>query len=248
MAVITACTYTLNNAAVLEDCLKSLRWADEVMVLDSGSTDATVEIGKRFADRVEHRAWTGFRDQLEHVGRIAKGDWVLVVDADERVTEALAREVRQAVGSGTPHDAFEIPRRTRYLGRWLAHGEFVPDYTGRLYRRGKERYVGEPHARLVVDGTTGRLREPILHLGYPDLSAQVNTTTRYSRAAAREALDVGRSATLPGALGHGVSRWGKGYIAKRGFLDGVPGWVNAVTSGWAAFVKHAWVWESRRRR
>lgn len=240
MTLLSACTYTLNNGAVLEECLRTLRFADEVLVLDSGSSDRTLEIASAMADRVERRAWTGFRDQLEHLGRIASGTWVLVIDADERVSPALADEIRRILSRDPREDAFEIPRRTRYLGRWLAHGEFVPDLTARMYRRGRERYVGEPHARLEVDGAVGRLREPILHLGYPDLAAQVDVTTRYSSAAAREAVRAGRRGSLARGIVRGGWRWAKGYLAKQGFRDGTPGWINAVTSGQAAFLKHAW--------
>jgi glycosyltransferase involved in cell wall biosynthesis len=244
---VSACTYTLNNGKELEECLKSLRWADEIVVLDSGSTDDTLEVARRHTSEVHHRDWTGFRDQLEHLGTLASGEWVLVVDADERVPEPLAEEIRRVVRGGSEETAYAVPRQTRYLGRWLRHGEFFPDYTLRLYRRGEAHYEGEPHARLVPRGRSGRLRHPIRHLGYDDLADQLETTRRYAVSAARELADAGCRRPLLQLLIRPPARWVRAYLWRLGFLDGVPGLVAAGMSAFYVFVKYAMVIELRRK-
>ncbi len=244
---ISACTYTRNNADTLERCLASLQWADEVMVLDSGSTDATEAIAKRMGVRWEFRAWSGFRDQLAHVRDVASHPWVVVVDADESVPEPLAKEIRERVERAGDLVAFAVPRETKYLGRWLRHGEFFPDFTLRLYRRDAADYVGEPHACLVPKGPSGRLEHPLRHEGFKSLADQLETTQRYSSAAAEEMHRTG-SCTSPGLamLTRPPLRFLKAYVAKGGFLDGWPGLVLAVTTAHYVFLKYAKLWELRQ--
>ena len=245
---ISACTYTKDNADTLERCLASLQWADEVLVLDSGSTDATEAVARRMGARWEFRAWTGFRDQLDHVRDIATHPWVVVVDADESVPPPLAEEIRRRVDAAGDLVAFAIPRETRYLGRWLRHGEFFPDFTLRLYRRDAVHYEGEPHARLVPHGPAGRLDNPLRHEGFKDLADQLETTQRYSGSAAAEMARTG-ACPDPGLamLTRPPLRFLKAYVAKSGFLDGWPGLVLAVTTAHYVFLKYAKLWELRRR-
>lgn len=243
---ISACTYTKNNADTLEACLSSLAWADEVMVLDSGSTDATEAVAKRFNARWEFRAWTGFKDQLTQVRDIATHPWVVVVDADESVPPLLAEEIRRKVEGAGDLVAFAIPRETRYLGRWLRHGEFFPDYTLRLYRRDTVHYEGEPHTRLVPQGACGRLDTPLRHQGFKSLADQLETTQRYSTSAAEEMLRTGTCGS-PGwaMLTRPPLRFLKAFIFKLGFLDGWPGLILAATTAHYVFLKYAKLWEMR---
>lgn len=234
---ITAATYGLNSAEYVSDCIGSLSWADEVLYVDGGSADDTRDRARAAGAKVLENPWTGFRDQLTFISKAAASDWVLILDVDERATPALADEVRRTAAAPR-FDGYYLPRRTRYLGRWLAHGEWFPDYTPRLYRRGKGRYVGEPHARLVVDGPMGRLREPIRHLGYKDLSEQMRKIELYSDWEARELLGKGTRGAAARALFHPPARFVKGYIVKAGFLDGWPGFVVAVMTAYHVFVKY----------
>lgn len=242
---ITAATYGLNSAGYVEECVRSLSWADEVLYVDGGSSDDTCARAGRAGARVIENRWTGFRDQLTFISAAARSDWVLVLDVDERATRELADEVRRVVAAARL-DGYFLPRRTRYLGRWLAHGEWFPDYTPRLYRRGKGRYIGEPHARLVVDGPMGRLAEPIRHLGYRDLAEQMRKIELYSDWEAKELAAKGTRAPVLRALLHPPARFVKGYIVKAGFLDGWPGFVVAMMTAYHVFAKYAKLWESRR--
>lgn len=245
---ISACTYTKDNADTLEGCLATLKWADELIVLDSGSTDATEAIARRHGARLESRAWTGFRDQLTHLQTLASHPWMVVVDADESVPPALAEEIRRAVDAPGGHVAFSIPRETRYLGRWLRHGEFFPDYTLRLFRRDAAHYEGEPHTRLVPHGPAGRLANPMRHEGFKSLADQLDTTQRYSTSAAHE---MHRTGAVPSPalalLLNPPARFLKAYILKAGFLDGWPGLVLACTTAHYVFLKYAKLLELERR-
>ncbi len=242
---VTAATYGLNSADYVEECVRSLAWADEVIYVDGGSADDTRERARAAGARVLENRWTGFRDQLTFIAGAAASDWVLILDVDERATKDLADEVRRTVAAPR-FDGYFLPRRTRYLGRWLAHGEWFPDYTPRLYRRGKGRYVGEPHARLVVDGPMGYLAEPIRHLGYKDLSEQMRKIELYSDWEAKELLEKGVGGASARALLHPPARFVKGYIVKAGFLDGWPGFVVAMMTAYHVFAKYAKLKELRR--
>ena len=240
---LTACIYTKDNERTVGEALRSVRFADEVILLDSGSTDRTVEIGRSLADRVEHRAWTGFRDQLNHIPTLASHEWILVVDADERVTEAGAKEILEVLQHPQGAVAFNLPRQTLYMGRWLRHGEFYPDHTLRLYTKGCGSYEGEPHARLVPKGPVRNLGEPLLHHMQRHLGDQLDTMRRYSESQAREMAARGvRSARLQ-ALVHPLQRFFKGYVFKAGFLDGWPGFVAAATASFHVFLKYVRVEE-----
>lgn len=241
---ISACTYGLNHGAHLAGCLESLSWADELVYVDGGSRDDSREIARAKGAKVHERKWTGFKDQLEFIGQVATGDWVLVHDVDERSSPAMADEVRRAVAEAR-HEGFCLPRKTRYLGRWLLHGEWYPDLTPRLYRRGKGRYVGDPHARLVVDSGMGRLRVPIEHLGYRDLAEQMQKIDLYSTWEAEELERNGVRGEVWKALLHPPARFLKGYAVKAGFLDGWPGLVAAAMTSYHVFSKYAKLWERR---
>lgn len=242
---ITACIYTKNNERTVEAALKSVRFADEVILLDSGSTDRTLEIGRQLADRVEHRSWTGFCDQLNHIPTLATHEWILVVDADECVSAEGAREILAAIGSPDGAVAFNLPRQTLYMGRWLRHGEFFPDLTLRLYKKGCGTYVGEPHARLVPTGTVRDLREPLSHDMQRHLGDQLDTMRRYSESQAREMAARGIKSARMRSLIHPLQRFIKGYVFKAGFLDGWPGFVAAATASFHVFLKYVRVEEMR---
>jgi glycosyltransferase involved in cell wall biosynthesis len=224
--------------------LKSVDFADEIVVVDSGSTDDTRHICRDAGARVVSRPWQGFVAQKQIALALATSDWVLNLDADEEVTPELAREALAAV-RGAPEDVhgYDMPRLSRYLGRWIRHGGWYPDRKLRLVRRGCAQWTGtDLHERLVVDGRVGRLTAPLHHHVYRSISDQVQTIDRYSgiQAAAR-----GPSTPVHVVLGvvHALGKFLECYLWKGGLRDGIPGLIIAMNSSWYVFLKHAKAWE-----
>jgi len=239
---ITGCVYTKNNENVIVGALTSLRFVDELILLDSGSEDKTVEIGTALVDRVEHRSWTGFCDQLNHISTLATHEWVLVLDADERISEEGALEIKKVLENPTAV-CYRLPRLTKYLGSWLRHGEFYPDYTIRLYKKGSGHYEGEPHAQYLPEGTVEDLKIPMRHYMLKNLGQQLETMDRYSLEHAKALVNSGKKSARLAALIHSIQRFVKGYVFKGGFLDGWAGFVAASTASFHVFFKYVRVEE-----
>lgn len=242
---------TFNNARTIERALASLAWADEIVVLDSFSTDATLEIVRRHAHRVEQRKWPGFRDQYQFAADLCQHDWALFVDADEEVSPELADEIRAELqrNAGRP-DAektwgYHAHRRTFYLGRWILHGGWVPDHEIRLYHRARGCWRGDLHAKIDVEGRVAHLQHFYYHYTYADISEQLQTIDRYSATAAADLLRNGRRFSWLHLLGNPLARFLRDYIVKRGFLDGFPGLIVAVNTMFYVFIKHAKLWEAQ---
>jgi len=235
---------TRNNERTLEKALASVTWADEIVVVDSFSTDKTLEICRRFTDRVIQRPWPGFREQYQHAADLTTHPWVMFIDADEEISQELADEIQRVVKEGEKSfDGFIIYRRTYYLGRWIRHGAWYPDYEIRLYRREKGRWEGGLHAKIVVDGNVGSLKHEILHHTYRDISDQIRTLDLYSRIEAEDMLKAGERFRLFKLLFRPPFRLLKEYLLKQGFRDGIPGLVIIVATMFYVFIKHAKLWE-----
>jgi glycosyltransferase involved in cell wall biosynthesis len=235
---------TTNNRRTIRRCLGSLAWAEEVVVVDSMSTDGTFDLSREYTEKVFRRAWTNHRDQYQYAADLATREWILFVDADEEIPPELAEEIREAVKEdGRGFDGFTIYRRTWYLGRWIRHGGWYPDGEIRLYKRSKGRWEGDLHAKVAVDGRVGALRHQYLHYTYRDISDQIQTVDRYSRVAAEDLYRNGRRFSLGRLLFHPLFRLVKEYLLKGGFRDGMPGLVIVVTTMYYVFVKYAKLWE-----
>jgi len=235
---------TRNNERTLEKALASVTWADEIVVVDSFSTDKTLEICRRFTDRVIQRPWPGFREQYQHAADLTTHPWVMFIDADEEISQELADEIQPVVKEGEKSfDGFIIYRRTYYLGRWIRLGAWYPDYEIRLYRREKGRWEGGLHAKIVVDGNVGSLKHEILHHTYRDISDQIRTLDLYSRIEAEDMLKAGERFRLFKLLFRPPFRLLKEYLLKQGFRDGIPGVVIIVATMFYVFIKHAKLWE-----
>ena len=239
---------TLNEEASLPACLDSVRWADEVIVVDSGSADRTCEIARAAGAHVLPHAWEGHVRQKQFALEQATGDWILCLDADERVSPELKAEIETALrtpAEGT--DGFSMPRHTFYLGRWIDHGGWYPDRKVRLVRRGRARWTGiDPHDRLAPDGRVGELAGEIHHYTYRDLAHQLRTIQNFSDIAVREWRTEGRGFSLARLLFHPPAKFLSCYVWKLGFLDGLPGFLIAVNSAYYVFLKHAKLWEAAR--
>jgi len=235
-----------NEEAAIGDCLKSVAWADERIVLDGGSSDATVAIATALGARVEVVAdWRGFGPQKNRALALASGDWVLSLDADEQVSAALRAEIEAAIRA--PDAAvYRMPRASRYCGRTLRHGGWWPDYVIRLFRRGEARFSEElVHERLVTAQAVGTLTQPLLHDTYTSLEEALDKANRYSTLGAQQAFARGERAGLMSALGHGLWAFFRTYVLRRGFLDGGQGLLLAVSNAHTTFYRYAKLWLKR---
>lgn len=231
---------TRNEEAEIDDCLRSVAWADEIVVLDSGSTDKTVEIARRRTDRIFHAEFDGFADQKRRVTDLARGPWILNVDADERVTEELGAEIRAVLDGPSPHAGYRIPRLTWYLGAFIRHGTWYPDRKLRLFRKEKGRWTGgSVHESVEVDGTIGTLRCPLLHYSFRTLSDHYETIDRFTRLGAADLAARGRGGSPLCLLVHPPATFIKSYFLRLGLLDGWRGLLIAALSARHAYLKYA---------
>ena len=246
MPLLSVCVIACNEEDRLPRCLAALSWADEIVVLvDAKSSDATLEIARKEAHRVEIEAYAGDIEQKSTCVSLASHDWVAIVDADEVVGPELAEELRTATAAAGDHVAgFEVNRLTYHLGRWIRHGDFHPDWTLRLFRRSRYRWVGQnPHGRIVVDGEVRRLRAELPHYSYRNLADQLERIQFFSGEAARSLRDSGRGPRLGDLVLRPPARFLRAYILKAGFKDGMPGFIIAAATAFHVFLKYAKYWE-----
>ncbi|RLB07543.1 MAG: glycosyltransferase family 2 protein [Deltaproteobacteria bacterium] len=247
MEKISVYVLTYNNERTIERCLSSLQWADELVIVDSYSTDGTLEICRRYTERIYQRKWTNHQEQYQYAADLTTNRWIMFVDADEEVPPELAQEIRQELGDNNGQwDGYIVHRRTYYLGRWIKYGGWYPDYEIRLYDRTKGRWEGGLHAKVKVDGRVKTLQNCYLHYTYKDISDQIQTIDRYSQIAAEDMLREGRRFSLANMLFNPLFRFVKEYILKRGFLDGIPGLIIIVSTMFYVFIKYAKLWELQR--
>jgi glycosyltransferase involved in cell wall biosynthesis len=215
---------TKNEAADIAAALDSVSWADERIVVDSCSTDETVQIATRLGARVVSREWPGYVAQKNHAASLASHDWILSLDADERVTPALAAEIRKTLEREPDARGFWIPRMTFHLGRWIRTTDWYPDYQLRLYDRRAAEWTGTyVHEGVNVNGRAGRLRSDLQHYAYRDVAEHMETIEHYTTLAARQMFERGRRATALDLALQPAFAFFRNYILKRGFMDGSVG-------------------------
>jgi glycosyltransferase involved in cell wall biosynthesis len=231
---------TLDEEARLGPCLESVGWADEIVVVDSGSSDRTVEVARAFTDRVLVHPFRGYGAQKNVALDHCRGEWVLSVDADERVPAALRDEIARTLAGGPAEAGFEIARRNLFAGAWLRHGGLFPDYQMRLLRRGRVRFRERlVHESVEVAGPTGRLRTPLVHESYRGVADFVDRANRYSDLAARDLAAQGRGGSLGDLLVRPLWRFLSMYVLRLGFLDGRAGLVVATLYAYYVFLRAA---------
>jgi len=244
---VSAYVLTTNNRRTIERCLKSLSWAQEVVVVDSFSQDGTYEICKQYTDKIFQKKWMGHRDQYQYAADLTTQDWIMFVDADEEIPPELAEEIRMELSERKKDlDGFFAYRRTFYLGRWIRYGGWYPDGEIRLYRREKGRWEGGLHAKLVVDGKVGVLKNQYHHYTYGNISDQIQTIDKYSKIAAEDLFEKGDKFRLFNLLFHPPFRFIKEFLFKSGFRDGLPGFIIIVSTMYYVFIKYAKLWELTR--
>ncbi|HEY5657802.1 MAG TPA: glycosyltransferase family 2 protein [Myxococcota bacterium] len=245
---LSACIVTLDEEDRLGDCLASLRWCDEILVVDSHSTDRTREIAAAAGARVIERDWPGHVAQKEYAVRQARHDWVLCIDADERVSPELEKEIAELRAAGFPDFAgWTLSRVSSYLGRWIRHGTWYPDLKLRLFDRRRGRWAGrDPHDRVEVDGPVGRLRGELLHHPYRNLEEHLATIERYTAIMARELNESGRRARLRDLVLRPPARFFVYYVLRGGWLDGWRGLLMAYLAAHYVRLKYAKLWVLQR--
>ena len=246
---LSVCLIARDEENELARCLDSLAGADEVIVVvDSRSCDGTEKLARDRADRVEVRPYRGQVEQKEYCVSLARNDWVLVIDPDEVMPRALVEEISEKLASApTDVSGLEVNRLTRHLGRWIRHGDFNPDWKLRVFRRSRASWKGNnPHPRIVVEGNVVRLSAPLHHYSYRDLGDQVDRVQAFSSESALALFEHGRRARLRDLILRPPARFLRAYVLRLGFLDGVPGLVIAVATGFYVFLKYAKLWEHQR--
>ena len=249
-AGLSACIITFNEADRIERCLTAVSFCEEIIVVDSHSTDGTREIAARLGARVVERDWPGYRSQKQYATDIAQHAWVLCVDADEWVTAELRAEILALKARGFPAvDGYSVPRLTVYFGGPLRHGNAWPDRKIRLYRRSAARWVGyEVHEKIAVAGRVGRLRAHLEHNAYRDLDDHLARVDRYARLMAEEMHRDGRRCRLAAVFLHPWWRFFRGMLLRRGLLDGWRSWLFHCVEAGYVHRKYLRLWALSRMR
>lgn len=249
MSGLSVLVITRNEEANIQRCLGSVTWADEIVVVDSGSTDRTVELARGFTPKVFVTEWRGFAATKAWGLERTSQPWVLWLDADEAVTSELAAEMREAIRSDADASAYAMPRKSFFLGRFIRHGGWYPGYVTRLFRRDRARISDRlVHEGLRVEGTVRRLRGDLLHDTYPTLEVAVGKLNRYASLAAEDMLRQGRRAGGLDLLVRPAFRFVQMYVWRLGFLDGIHGFVLSVLTSGYTFRKYAKLWEATKTR
>lgn len=251
---LSAVIITLNEEANIRRCLESVRWADEIIVVDSGSTDGTLDICKEYRCLVFNHEWDGYSRQKNFAIALAKSDWVLSLDADEEITPELAKEIGAAIASENPADAYVMPRSNLFLGRWMRHGGWYPDRQLRLCERGAGAFRDVPiHECIIMRDPSARvelLRNPILHYTYPTVADFVKRADLYTTIEAEAMLAEGQ---VPGHLALTLMtacplKFLETYVYKGGWRDGIHGLIAATLVSARVFMRYAKIWHGMRMR
>ena len=249
MPQLSVTVIALNQEGQIGECLASASFADEIVVVDTGSTDRTVEVARTYTDRVLTTSWQGFGRTKNYALDQARGKWVFSLDTDERVPAALQDEIRGVVKVNGPLAGYRVPRKNYFCGRWIRHLGWYPDYTLRLFRRDQGRFrEREVHEEVVVNGPVGNLQTPLDHYSYRSVSEYVTRMDRYARLAAVELAKRGRR-PLPGELVYRpVVTFLHLYILRRGFLEGTTGYTLAALMSMYKFLKYYYLRELTQGR
>lgn len=231
---------TKNEEAAIAACLVSVTWADEVVVVDSGSTDKTVEICKAHGVIVHSTTqWHGFGPQKNIALNLASHDWVLSIDADECVSSALRAEIEQALSVNTNNVAYQIPRSSSYCGQFMRHSGWWPDYVLRLFPKSQSTFSDDiVHEHVIFKGKIKTLKNPLLHISYTSLEEVLDKTNRYSSDGATKLAARDKTASLSSAILHGIWAFMRTYFLRLGFLDGRMGFILAVSNAETTYYRY----------
>jgi len=240
MDTISAVIITKDEEVNIGRCLRSLGWVNEIVVVDSGSTDDTRQVATEAGAVVYERGWSGFGPAKAFGVKQAGSRWILSVDADEAVTPELAAEIQQLLKTGTDRHGFDMPRRTNFLGRWIYHCGWYPDRVLRLFLKSHGTFNDAPvHERVVLNGEVGHLKGELLHYSYPTLEHYLTKSNRYTSLGARLAFEKGKRASWFDLVIRPPVSFISHFISRQGFRDGLEGLLISVLSAVAVMVKYA---------
>lgn len=248
---LSAVIITRNEEANIERCLKSVHFCNEILLVDSGSTDKTLEIARRFTNNIHSRPWAGFANQKNEATALARNEWVLSIDADEVVPLALQAEIRKLFEADglSKYAAFSMPRKTIHFGRWIRYGGWYPNRLVRLFNRRLGQWQGaELHERWVSSGLLGNLQEPLEHYSFSGLEDQVARNNQYSSLGALKLQREGKRFQWIRLVVKPASKFLETYFLKLGFLDGYPGLIISISAAYSVFLKWAKLWELQNAR
>jgi glycosyltransferase involved in cell wall biosynthesis len=235
---------TLNEADHIAAAIDSASWADEIIVVDSGSTDGTPDLARAKGVHIATRPWSGYVDQKNYAASLARNDWIFSLDADERIPPSLATEVQGILATEPLQRGFRVPRVTFHLGRWMRTTDFYPDFQTRLYDRRAARWRGRyVHESVAVDGPVGRLKNELQHYSYRNLWDHLDRINQYSTLAARQMHEAGRRAHALNLILHPPAAFLRNYVLRRGFMDGTAGLTLSAVNAYSVFLKFAKLWE-----
>ena len=245
MSKLSVITLALNEEGNIAECLESVKWADEIIVVDSGSTDKTVELAKHYTQHVLTVEWKGYGATKNFALDRASGEWILWLDADERVPKELAAEIQAVLRTDDGLvNGYSVPRRAFFLGKSIKHCGWYPGRVTRLFRRTKSRFTeSNVHEQISVEGKIGELKNDLLHFTDPDLYHYFSKFNRYTSLAAKDLHSAGKRFSLYDILVRPPFMFFKMYIVKRGFLDGLQGFILCIVSSAYVFTKYAKLWE-----
>ncbi|MBN1353023.1 glycosyltransferase family 2 protein [candidate division KSB1 bacterium] len=237
-----------NEEQNIEECLKSVEWADEkIVVVDSSTTDRTADLARNFTDKVYEIDWLGFSGTKNFALEKATAAWILWIDADERVTEALRREIEQVISQKNTFDGYMLPRLANFLGRWIRHCGWYPGYVMRLFKKGAARFNESlVHEGLDFEGDSGKLAHPLLHYTDREIKHYFDKYNTYTSLAADDLLRRNRTFKLRDLVFRPFFAFVKMYILRLGFLDGIQGFILSAFSASYVFTKYAKLWERSR--
>lgn len=239
MSTLSVTIITKNEAKNIKKCLESVKFADEIVIIDSGSSDDTLKIAKEYTDNIHQHPWQGYGAQKNLALSKASGDWLLSIDADEVVTPQLQQEILQLLATASEYDAYYIPRLSTYCSKAIRYGDWRNDYCLRLFKRNLGKFKELPvHEELIVNGKKGYCQHQLQHHSFTDLEDVLDKVNRYSSLSAQHKFENGKKSSLSTAILHGLWTFIRGYIFRLGFLDGKKGFMLAFSNAEGCYYRY----------
>ena len=247
--ILSAMVIVLNEEKNIQRCLESLSWTDQIVLVDTGSSDKTKELASKYTNKIFDLKWEGFGKSKEYAKSKAEGEWVLSMDADEVVPDKLKDEILNRISSSQDMDGYFIPRKSNFLGKWIKHSGWYPDWVLRLFKKDKGYFTPDKvHERVMLNGGVGYLKNEILHYTDPDLGHYLAKLNQYTTLAAEEMHKQGKGSSLFDIIFRPIAIFFKMYLFKAGFLDGMEGLLLAFCSAFHVFFKYAKLWHLNKSK